>query len=848
MKNKLLFVTLLLLLFTFSFAFADDFSYTGENKIIYTNTTNLNPRALSSIAELNGLTYILSSSNDNINSPSLFVYNDTSTNYIDSCASPSTLDAHRIAVSDNSEYLGVTNYIANYLMLYDTNNFCDGGYFGMDYQINIETLCGLRTASHGNDIRYANNYFYIYGDNGFINGKSLCIIEDTPPFDFAQVVNVSTDVRSDVWTIKSDNGLSDDRFVVAVGGIIYEYLIDGAITLDDYIDSHFPTEIKSGRGFLSQEDGEFSVISSKTVFTHGESPLTNETNFPYVEVLGEYYALNPQCVYDDYLEKWFICDDTRFVVSQTSQGIDYLQTVCNDYTSQTPCVTECSTLTDHDDDFDIDYKYGVCDEAPCNMECGSFNQRVCDTSRSYIVCGNYDADACWEWGATVECADGEYCDADANCQTLDFDRSNNELVLPSFQIKPYAISYEETDEQGKTDYVKYTYDLEPNRLNIDTTFQSVIQSYAYFPNAPTIESFYIAKNCDYKENTLYAQGFSSLTLPPEWTVNDGNVKVLLYGDDYELSIIRKTKYAELTHATERANNEIKFSVTMSNNALEENLFVTIKNTLGESLAQVNIKESDALGTKIIFNENNLTASPSANFYNDTGVGSVQEIRVTVQINYETDTYTLKAEVQRTGETQIHYSVPFPFYTSAIADNIYVRFRNNALDDVDTRIDDVSVTSLPLFPSFQSIQPREYNLPCIYDEGCHTSRFYLSSESTPVHTNHVDYTVCVNGDMTSSVSKKGLSKFNIFLDGLNEQEKTLIGFIIFFLIIGIGIYVTVVYKIGAGGIITGITSIAWLFFAEYFGIIPNYIKWVLIVFAGTLSTIHMIKTLGNGGGQ
>jgi len=806
---------------------AQNFNYTGDS-FTFTNMSH-------------GKTYT-SFTNDGTNlyghvshntwplgSNGVYMYDNFSSNY-DYCYIPSSLDTVHMVYNPDRNHLVIDNEQAQFLWFIETGaSFCNGSYFGTNGGANAETVCGFESGGNIQDLQYNDGYIYVFGSGNTGYGE-LCIL-NANTYAYVSLHNISDDIESGLRFVDG-TALTDDRLNIldTTNNIVYTYSITDEINENSLIDSFFPDDIVGGGNTYVNDTGLYTVASA-TVYEHEYDGVSNETNFPYYENNGIYYSTTQcfqqtgsGCLGDTSL---YLCDNGGTIFNERSEclstyGFTYgLETACDSTSNIEYCVSGCTTAQAYDGANDINYYYGTCNPQECTNECSVTGWScVSGSARKYCDDG-YDADACLEYSAIAYCDSGEFCSA-GECVGFNFTRDDYEITLPEFEIKLYQEDSVVEDLSAGFDLgTSYSIDpFEPRILNVQTTNAKHVQQFGYELLADTTDYFYVGMDCDFTRSSLISEDFQTGDFNATGFTTIGDAQVVDRGvNDYwllvkdgdditgDFGVVRSNIYIDFDFHGKKTNDAEDFNFILRDDSL---------NVVGE----IRVIENDDTGTSLSYYWVNATNETL--LFNDVSTEAHVYTHLDFFVDQVHDVFTISAENFRATDYSIHYSAPLP-----LRDDINTGVQISVeINDGDVYFDNLEIVTIDDLPNFEEKRPNAYDNTCIYTNGCHVARMYLSIENEPIYHNYKEFTVCVelqnNLGSTGAIGELTKTEKLIFTIGI------LFIIIIFFTIVGFASQ-AITPSLFAGVLI----GTGWLIVASVIGWIPSWIIIIMIILASAV---------------
>lgn len=351
-------------------------------------------------------------------------------------------------------------------------------------------------------------------------------------------------------------------------------------------------------------------------------------------------------------------------------------------------------------------------------ECNILGSRKCTSTTQYAVCSDSNSDSALDYGELHDCAVGTYCVGSfnyANCENVTQSGTHEVYGL---SVNPYAVNNEN---------VTYVVDTTTRTVAVNTVYSVHTQKFY------TTGTNYIARTCDYKEQSVYSNLQSLYT-------NGTSLQYTLPGAIAQDAIVR---ISILPNETTNGTIYIKSQAGSSDATI-----VYARNTTAKSMCLYLLN-----GTTIYCD------------YSTYGADDLTSLDLEFSYVFAPGVYTMKMTFNR----QVDNTVTT--YPQLFAGNDI--FTINVTSDATTVLS-VTVNNPTSYGSFTSNLNGTVNtLPCTYTgTGTRIVRTYGNMNGQPDYSVYSDYRVNVkNLGLSPGQLDNGASNVGNFLDPANLTPGT-----------------------------------------------------------------------------
>jgi len=188
--------------------------------------------------------------------------------------------------------------------------------------------------------------------------------------------------------------------------------------------------------------------------------------------------------------------------------------------------------------------------------------------------------------------------------------------------------------------------------------------------------------------------------------------------------------------TIRSNIYVDFDFHGKETDKQEDFYFIMKDHGLNTVGEIRIVENDNTGLSISYywvNQTNETL-----LFTDVSAQPHVYTHLDFFVDQTHNVFTISAETFRTNDYSMHYSAPLPLRDD-IDTGIQIAVE---IENGDVYFDNLEIVSVSILPNFEEKKPNAFDNTCIYTNGCHNARMYLSIENEPIYHNYKEFTVCV----------------------------------------------------------------------------------------------------------
>lgn len=575
---------------------------------------------------------------------------------------------------------------------------------------------------------------------------------------------------------------------------------------------------------------ESALISSQYIvlsYVQPTSPLVEE--IPYIYLEGDWYS-KTQCIYDNYNNQWFLCEDSDFIVEDGE-----VMPVCyfNLDENLTTCGTGgCDTTYTYDSYWNVEYQSGECAYQSCfedSNTCSFNGQTRCVNSQTQQTCGYYDADPCLDWSPLTTCLPNQICGADYKCKDINFTEYGTLISYPDFFV--HTIIEDDVNINYKI--------LNADKLQVETNYLLHTQDYNIVTNPPNID-IYGNVDCDYHELVYLDHTFDSGDGLPSFvngtnlnieTSDNTGLEVLKIESDatFQSDVIAGLLIVDLHLIQKDFNKNSQISITYGGEIYN---YLTIIIQHNKDANTFTYYKESVSPENLLFTSDAYIGSDKITSLKDMEIKSTFNVNdglvdVNVILQYDDEVTEYQQVIQTT-----------PFYSEDSETNYLDRITILATEHwLMSHFKVYKPQELPLI-----LNPENYenNLECSYTNvGCYNVRIYGLGDDLPLYNNYVDKEICVNSlgeDENSIITEPKQQSID---ELLNQMKNMSLVSQLLILVLSIGLTWFIFFRVGESdntkkGIGLLVISLEVLVFT-LIGVIPIWFIVLIMILVAMVTT-------------